>query len=288
VIEKTDHNYEFISSEDATCAKTGKEVYTCKDCGAILTVIISKLSHTFVTDAAVAATCKSEGKTEGSHCSNCGYVKKEQTTIAKKDHAYTTVVVPATLSKEGSKKKLCQNCGEVASTVTIARPKEVVLSAYSYVYDGKEKKPSVYVTGQNSTRLSTDSYDVTYSSGCRNVGEYSVTVKFKGEYSGTITRTYVINPTVPKSVKAVSGKKSLTVKWKKISKQISGYQIRYSTSKKFKNAKTVTIKNIKVSSKMIKKLSAKKKYYVQVRSFKNVGGKKYYSDWSKAVVKKTK
>jgi hypothetical protein len=220
-VKETAHRWEVDSKAEPTCTKKGKIVYQCSLCGFTKTETIAKISHTLVTDKAVAATCKSTGKTEGSHCSVCGYVNKAQTTIPKKDHVYTTVVVPATSSEDGYKKTLCQNCGEVVATVTIAR-------------------------------------------------------------------SYTINPTVPKSVKAVSGKKSLTVKWKKISKQISGYQIRYSTSKKFKNAKTVTIKNTKVSSKTIKKLSAKKKYYVQVRSFETVGGKNYYSDWSKTVVKNTK
>ena len=67
--------------------------------------------------------------------------------------------------------------------------------------------------------------------------------------------------------------------------QTTGYQIQYSTSKNFKNAKTVTVKN-NVSAKKITKLSAKKKYFVRVRTYKTTkfSGKNYnlYSSWSSA------
>jgi len=69
---------------------------------------------------------------------------------------------------------------------------------------------------------------------------------------------------------------------------MTGYQIRYSTSSKMTKAKAVTVKNTSATSKTIKKLSAKKKYYVQIRTYKTVKGVKYYSSWSKAKAVKTK
>ncbi len=82
-------------------------------------------------------------------------------------------------------------------------------------------------------------------------------------------------------------KKSLTVIWKKV-KGIAGYQIQYSTSKRFKKAKKIIIKSAKVTSKNIKKLKAKKKYYVRIRTYITVKGKKKYSNWSKVKSQKTK
>lgn len=70
--------------------------------------------------------------------------------------------------------------------------------------------------------------------------------------------------------------KKLTVKWKKISKA-SGYQVQYSTKSNFKNAKSV---NTKDTSKVIKKTKSNKKYYVRVRAYRNVDGKKIYTSWS--------
>lgn len=80
------------------------------------------------------------------------------------------------------------------------------------------------------------------------------------------------------SIKA--GNKSFTVKWKK--KSCTGYQVQYSTSKKFakKNTKTVKVKKAKTTKATVKKLKGKKKYYVRVRTYKTVKKKKYYSKWS--------
>lgn len=80
------------------------------------------------------------------------------------------------------------------------------------------------------------------------------------------------------SVKAQS--KAFTVKWKKV-KGINGYQIQYSTNKKFKKAKKITIKSKTTTSKTIKNIGNSKKYYIRIRSYKKNKGKNIYSNWSK-------
>ena len=68
-----------------------------------------------------------------------------------------------------------------------------------------------------------------------------------------------------------AAKKGFTVKYKKQATQTTGYQIQYATDKNFKkNKKTVTVKKNKTTSVKVKKLKAKKKYYVRVRTYKNV------------------
>ncbi len=101
-------------------------------------------------------------------------------------------------------------------------------------------------------------------------------------------------PAAPKNNKKVkvasakAGKKSIKVTWKKV-KGIKGYQIQYSTNKKFKKGnKTITVKSTKSTSATIKKLKSKKKYYVRMRTYKIVNGKKVYSAWSKAKSVKVK
>ncbi len=97
-----------------------------------------------------------------------------------------------------------------------------------------------------------------------------------------VVKTIVItvNPTGTKlsSVKNIRGKKMM-VKWKRNTK-VSGYQIQYSTSSKFKNAKKVTVKPNKITKKMVSKLVKKKKYYVRIRTYRKISGKTYYSSWS--------
>ena len=80
------------------------------------------------------------------------------------------------------------------------------------------------------------------------------------------------------SIKAIE--KGFKVKWKK--KSCTGYQVQYSTSKKFtsKTSKTLKVNKAKTTSKTVKKLKAKKKYYVRVRTYKTVKKKNYYSKWS--------
>ena len=126
-------------------------------------------------------------------------------------------------------------------------------------------------------------------SGHKNVSTYKVTVKFKGtKYSGTLSTSFRINPksTKLKSLTALS--KGFTVKWSAVTTQTTGYQLQYSTGSKFTNAKTVSVSSGKTTSKKVSKLSAKKKYYVRVRTYKTVSGTKYYSAWSAAKTVTTK
>ena len=87
-------------------------------------------------------------------------------------------------------------------------------------------------------------------------------------------------------------KKAITVTWKLPSKanlkKTTGYEIRYSLKSSMASSKTVTVANNKTTSKAIKKLKAKKKYYVQIRTYKKSGSKKYYSTWSGKKSVKTK
>ena len=90
-----------------------------------------------------------------------------------------------------------------------------------------------------------------------------------------------------KSVKAKKGGKA-TAKWKK-NAVVSGYQLVYSTSKKFtkKTTKKVTIKSYKTVSKTVKKLKKGKRYYFRIRPFTKVDNpvtdstEKVYGKWSK-------
>ena len=95
-------------------------------------------------------------------------------------------------------------------------------------------------------------------------------------------------PKSAKLKKVKAAKKAVSVEWKKVS-GVKGYQIQVATDKKFKkNKKTATVKKQKTTKVTIKKLKAKKKYYVRMRTYKTVNGKKVYSAWSKVKTVKTK
>lgn len=113
----------------------------------------------------------------------------------------------------------------------------------------------------------------------------------KNYKAGTVETVIEVSPKKA-SIKKLSAKKTqLTVTWKK-DKRATGYEVKYSTSKKFKKAKTVLVKKTKTTKTTLKKLKKGKTYYVKVRAYKEVkvGNKKVkiYSPYSKTLKKKIK
>ena len=88
--------------------------------------------------------------------------------------------------------------------------------------------------------------------------------------------------------KVSAGKKKFKASWKKQKTQTTGYELQYATNSKFTSGKKIKIKNNKTASSTIKKLKAKKKYYVRIRTYKNVNGNKICSAWSSSKSVKTK
>jgi hypothetical protein len=131
-----------------------------------------------------------------------------------------------------------------------------------------------------------------YQSGRTYVGQYSITVTFKGNYSGTVKKTFNVIPRSTTISKVTAGSKCFTVQWNKVQVQCNGYQIQYSTNSNFSNAKTVTMNKNSYYSKKITGLTGNKTYYVRVRTYRTVkiNGKNtnLYSSWSKASTVKTK
>ena len=109
----------------------------------------------------------------------------------------------------------------------------------------------------------------------------TVTAKATSTYNKGVKKITVYGvPKKPEMKKLTAGKKKFTVQWKK-DKKADGYQVQYSTDKKFKK----NIKSVNVSKKStkatVKKLKKGKTYRVRTRSYKKIDGKKYYSGWSK-------
>lgn len=93
----------------------------------------------------------------------------------------------------------------------------------------------------------------------------------------TTKNTETVKPKKTSIKKLSKGKKKFTVTWAKVS-GVKGYQIQYSSDKKLKkNNKSVTVTKQKTTKATVKKLKSKKKYYVRVRTYKTVNGKKIYS-----------
>ena len=163
------------------------------------------------------------------------------------------------------------------------------LAKKSFIYNGSPKAvkllmhvslPSDFVEGED--------YEITYPNGSKTVGAHKAVIKCRGNYSGSGTFKFKIVPKGTTISRLKAGSRSFTATWKKQATQTSGYQIRYSLKSSMKSAKTVKVAGAKKTSTTIKGLKAKKYYYVQVRTYKTVKGKKYCSSWSKPKKIKTK
>ncbi|MGN0654843.1 MAG: fibronectin type III domain-containing protein, partial [Oscillospiraceae bacterium] len=288
------HTEKTVNAKKASCKASG---YTgdvvCSVCNEVISkgTVIAKLAHKKVVDKAVAATCTKTGLTEGSHCSVCGTVIKKQTTVAKKVHSYKNVVTKADATKKKSGKitPTCSVCGYKKTATTIYYPKTATLSYSSKTYTGKALKPTVTVKDSKGKTISSKYYTVSYKNNT-NVGKATITITFKGNYIGKITKTFTIIPKDTSISKLSAKSKGFTATWKKQTIQTTGYEIQYSTSSKFtsKTTKTIKVTSAKTVSKTVSKLKASSKYYVRVRTYKTVSKTNYYSAWSKALSVKTK
>lgn len=275
------HNYSAVVTAP-TCTAKGYTTYTCSVCHvSYISDYVGLLDHTVVTEPAIPATCTTAGRTEGSYCSVCGKVFARSYIIQPLNHRLAVDLKPAT-TVDGSLVLTCPVCGILLSSKTIYAIKSAALTTAAYTYNGSVRTPGVIVKDRkgNTLKNGTD-YTVSYPTGRKYVGKYAVKITFKENYSGTLTRYFTINPAGSSISKLSAGSKKFTAKWAKCASQISGYQVQYSTSARFSGAKTYTC-SYKTLSHTFSKLSAKKKYYVRVRTYKNSGGVNYFSSWSGA------
>lgn len=207
-------------------------------------------------------------------------------------HTKVRTVTKATINKNGKIVTTCSVCKKTLSTKIIPKISSVKLSSNTFTYNGKTIKPLVVVKDSKGKKINNANYTVAYSKGLKNVGNYKVTIKFKGNYSGTVNKTFTIIPKSTTLTNLSSSKKKVKVKWKKQVSQTNGYQLQYSLNSNFKSAKLLNVTNNKVTTKLISNLKSKKKYYVCIRTYKNVkvNGKstKIYSTWSKFLNVKVK
>mgnify|MGYP005893713363 CR=1 FL=1 len=350
-----------VVTKQPTCTSEGAAIKTCTKCNATVTEKLPAKGHTAVTDKGYPATCTTAGKTDGSHCSVCNTVIKVQTVINATGHKSSGWIVDkaASIGVKGSKHRECTICKKVLETAEIPAlsrisisKASVTLSTSTYAYDGKAKKPGVTVklngktlkngtdytvsysnnikvgtakvtitgkgnytgsvsktysiknnfkkatvsgistkafTGKNITQSITVKYNgktlkkgtdytVSYSSS-KKIGTATVKIAGKGSYTGTITKTFKINPAKQEIQKLTAKSKAFFVDWAQKG-SATGYEIQYATNSKFTSAKKVTITNNKTDKTTVSKLSGKKKYYVRVRSYTTVKGTKYYGAWS--------
>ena len=156
----------------------------------------------------------------------------------------------------------------------------------SFTLKPKAKGKITYKTGNKKVATVNSKGKVTV----KGTGKATITVTAKATstYSKSVKKITVYGvPKKPEMKKLTAGKKKFTVQWKK-DKKADGYQVQYSTDKKFKkNVKSVNVSK-KSTKATVKKLKKGKTYRVRVRSYKKINGKKYYSGWGKVKSVKVK
>jgi hypothetical protein len=149
----------------------------------------------------------------------------------------------------------------------------------AYTYTGKAIVPTVKLSYGGTTLKKGTDYTVTCKNN-KNAGIATIIIKGKGNYSGTVKKTFKILPKQTTIAATASPKKGqIRVRWKKNS-QASAYQIMYSTNSKFKNAHSAYVKSSYTAKTISANVSAGKKYYVKVRAYKKVGTSKVFGKWS--------
>ena len=204
------------------------------------------------------------------------------------NHCYTNFFVKAVADDDkenrlnGFSKLLCNSCSNEYIVQNIYAPSTVKLSSTKITFNHYGSYPSVTVYDSVGNLISPSEYVVTYDDNFKT-GKAWVYVNFVGNnYKGELTSSFMIIPAKPTPTSLKSKKsKQITYSWKKDS-NASGYQIQYSTSSSYIISKNST------KSKTFSSLKKKKKYYVRMRSYKTIDGKRQFSSWSKKMKVKTK
>ena len=174
----------------------------------------------------------------------------------------------------------CSSSQVFAAARVNVKNTRIKLSATKLTYNKKVQRPKVRVTYKGKVLKEKKNYIVKYSKGCKKVGTYTVQIIGKGTYTGTAKKQFVILPPKAQIMNIYTKTAAATVVVKRQTSQTSGYQLRYATNSKLKNAKTITVKGNKNSTIFLNGLHAGTTYYLQTRTYMTVKGKKYYSKWS--------
>ena len=211
------------------------------------------------------------------------------------------VVIAATCTEQGAVQSRCADCDKLISqtftaplghTMVITTPAKAptcttsgnTQAGYCTVCGYNEVSTVIPATGHNFGNNSANCLVC----GVANPNYVAPTQPTPSPTPSTTPAQAVKKPKSTSIKKAKGSKKAVALEWKKVS-GVNGYEIQVATDKKFKkNKKTATIKKQKTTKTTVKKLKAKKKYYVRIRTYKIVNGKKVYSSWSKVKSVKTK
>ena len=314
-----EHSYTKTVLSNATCTTAGTVKYTCS-CGDSYTETIPATGHKssgWIVDKAASIGVKGSKHKECTVCKKILEtaeipalsrisISKASVTLSTSIYAYdgkakkpgVTVKLNGKTLKNGTDYTVSYSnntkvgtakvtikgkgnyTGSVSKTYSIKNnfKKATVSGISTKAFTGKNITQSITVKYNGKTLKNGTDYTVSYSSN-KNIGTATVKIAGKCSYTGTITKTFKINPAKQEIQKLTAKSKAFFVDWAQKG-SASGYEIQYATNSKFTSAKKVTITSNKTDKTTVSKLSGKKKYYVRVRSYTTVKGTKYYGAWS--------
>ena len=286
------HSLSKVERTEATCGENGNlEYYTCT-CGEWFwdsegtkriqdkqEVILKKTNkHQYDEGVNISeSTCITHGTTIYT-CTVCHREKIQS--LSLKEHEEATEVIKATTQHNGYVICVCNNCGRKLDKTIIYSPASVKVKKGNPTYTGKPVRPKFYVENTKGHEISADYYEAKYPAAIK-VGTYKARINFKKLYEGVLTVKYDVLPPKTTIIDTDAGKNKIMIRWKKQSSQVDGYELQYSTDRFFKKyIHTCRITSNHINKKTITGLKPQKVYYVRIRTYKKVGGKKYYSNWS--------
>ena len=284
IISEHTHSYTSKVTKPATCTENGVRTYTC-ECGDSYTETIPATGHNYGDFVVTkSATCTEDGvKTKT--CANCN--DKITESIPKTGHTSSDWIIDknAAINVKGSKHKECTVCKKVLETAEIPalpminiQSANVSVSTNSYVFDNTAKKPSVTVKIGGKALKNGSDYTVSYLNNTK-VGTATVRITGKGDYTGTITRNFTINPAKQQIQKLETRYKGFFVDWAQKG-SATGYDVEYSVNSNMSGAVSKHLTANKPDTLTVSGLTGDKTYYVRVRSYTNRNGKVYYGAWS--------
>lgn len=274
-------NYDKLSfvypSRKVNVSSYAHELIDFSDC----TITLAADSYVYTGKAIAAPVTVKNGKTT---------VDKSKYTVTYKNNtnvgtATVTVTAKDESGFEGSKTAnfkitKAKNAVKVASKYTktaAAKVQTIDLGAKSNFGAITYKSDNKYVTVSKSGK-------VTIAKNFIGTAKITVAVQGTANYAAASKIvTITVNPAKIAVGKLTNSAKGVVkVTWKANDK-LSGYNIQYSTDSKFKtNVETVKISKASITEKALKGLKKNKTYFVRLRAYKTVAGKKYYSSWSTA------
>ncbi len=246
----------YTGTATQTFAITGKST-------SLLSVVLGTLSYTYDGTAKTPTVIVKDGAKTLAEGTDYTINYKDNTKVGT-----ATVIITGAGNYTGSTKQTYTITAMSISKATLT------LKEATYTYTGKAIKPEVEVISGTMTLTQGKDYTITYTDNIKP-GKATVKITGKGNYSGTLSKTFTIQAKSPK-VSLKAGTKSVNIKWDKVA-GATGYVVYMATSATGSYTKIYTADKSTFSYKKTG-LTSKKTYYFKIVAITKSDSKTVYSE----------